>query len=107
MSDYGMSEKDLEWFNNPKIGFYSKDVRSGKDSYKEIKTVLGTISGFLIYMFIFIFGAQVMKSVSEEKTNRIVEVLVSSIKPIQLLMGKIVAIALVGLTQFILCLFYI
>ncbi len=100
--DYGMSEKDLDWFNNPKIGFYSKDVRSGEDSYKEIKTVLGTISGFLIYMFIFIFGAQVMKSVSEEKTNRIVEVLVSSIKPIQLLMGKILAIALVGLTQFIL-----
>ena len=100
--DYGMTEKDLEWFNNPKIGFYSKDIRSGKDSYKEIKTILGTMSGFLIYMFIFLFGGQVMKSVSEEKTNRIVEVLVSSIKPIQLLMGKIVSIALVGLTQFIL-----
>ena len=71
--DYGMTEKDLEWFNNPKIGFYSKDIRSGKDSYKEIKTILGTMSGFLIYMFIFLFGGQVMKSVSEEKTNRIVE----------------------------------
>ncbi|MBP6429399.1 MAG: ABC transporter permease [Bacteroidales bacterium] len=100
--DYGMTEKDLDWFNNPKIGFYSKDIRSGKDSYKEIKTILGTMSGFLIYMFIFLFGAQVMKSVSEEKTSRIVEVLVSSIKPIQLLMGKIVSIALVGLTQFLL-----
>lgn len=103
--DYGMNEKDLEWFNNPKIGFYSKDIRSGKDSYKEIKTILGTMSGFLIYMFIFLFGGQVMKSVSEEKTNRIVEVLVSSIKPIQLLMGKIVSIALVGLTQFVLWVF--
>ncbi|MFA7081703.1 MAG: ABC transporter permease [Bacteroidales bacterium] len=100
--DYGMTEKDLDWFNNPKIGFYSKDIRSGKDSYKEIKTILGTMSGFLIYMFIFLFGAQVMKSVSEEKTSRIVEVLVSSIKPIQLLMGKIISIALVGLTQFFL-----
>ncbi len=100
--DYGMNEADLKWFNDPKIGFYSKDIRSGKDSYKEIKTALGTISGFLIYMFIFMFGAQVMKSVSEEKTNRIVEVLVSSIKPIQLLMGKIVALAFVGLTQFVL-----
>lgn len=100
--DYGMNEKDLEWFNNPKIGFYSKDIRSGEDSYKEIKTILGTISGFMIYMFIFMFGAQVMKSVSEEKTNRIVEVLISSIKPIQLLMGKILAIAFVGLTQLIL-----
>ena len=46
--DYGMDEKDLEWFNNPKIGFYSKDIRSGKDSYKEVKTILGTMSGFLI-----------------------------------------------------------
>lgn len=100
--DYGMNAKDLAWFNDPKIGFYSKDIRSGENSYKEIKTVLGTISGFLIYMFIFIFGAQVMKSVSEEKTNRIVEVLISSIKPIQLLMGKIIALALVGLTQFVL-----
>lgn len=102
VNDYGMSEEDLQWFNDPKIGFYSKDIRSGKDSYKEIKTILGTISGFLIYMFIFLFGAQVMKSVSEEKTSRIVEVLVSSVKPIQLLMGKIVSIALVGLTQFLL-----
>ena len=59
------------------------------------------MSGFLIYMFIFLFGGQVMKSFGKTK-NRIVEVLVSSIKPIQLLMGKIVSIALVGLTQFIL-----
>lgn len=100
--DYGMSGEDLEWFNNPKIGFYSKDIRSGKDSYKEIKTFLAIISGICIYMFIFMFGAQVMKSVSEEKTSRIVEVLVSSIKPVQLLMGKIIAVGLVGLTQLLL-----
>ncbi|MEA4968730.1 MAG: ABC transporter permease [Bacteroidaceae bacterium] len=100
--DYGMNDKDLEWFNNPKIGFYSKDIRSGKDSYKEIKTFLAIIAGICIYMFIFMFGAQVMKSVSEEKTSRIVEVLVSSIKPVQLLMGKIVAVGLVGLTQLVL-----
>jgi len=98
--DYQMSKEDLAFFNNPQIGFYSKDIRSGEDSYKEIKTALGAVSGFLIYMFIFFFGAQVMRSVSEEKTNRIVEVLVSTVKPIQLLMGKIVGIALVGLTQF-------
>lgn len=100
--DYGMNEKDLEWFNNPKIGFYSKDIRSGKDSYKEIKTALAIIAGICIYMFIFMFGSQVMKSVSEEKTSRIVEVLVSSIKPVQLLMGKIIAVGLVGLTQLVL-----
>ncbi len=100
--DYGMSETDLAEFNDPRIGFYSKDLISGKGSNIGIKTGLGAVLGFLIYMFIFIFGSQVMKSVSEEKTSRIVEIIVSSIRPVQLLMGKIVAIALVGLTQFFL-----
>lgn len=57
--------------------------------------------GFLMYMLIFMFGAQVMRGVIEEKTNRVVEVIVSSVKPVQLMMGKIVGIALVGLTQFL------
>ncbi|MDY0053826.1 MAG: ABC transporter permease [Bacteroidales bacterium] len=100
--DYGMNKEDLNLFNNPRIGFYSKDLDSGTESYIAVKTILGAISGFLIYMFIFFFGSQVMRSVSEEKTNRIVEILVSSIKPVQLLMGKIIALALVGLTQFLL-----
>ncbi|MDR0970811.1 MAG: ABC transporter permease [Bacteroidales bacterium] len=100
--DYGMSEKDLAWFNDPKIGFYSKNILSGEDSNKGVQTVLSVILGFIIYMFVFMFSSQVMRSISEEKMNRIVEVLVSSIKPIQLLMGKIVAIALVGLTQLLL-----
>ena len=56
----------------------------------------------MIYFFIFMFGAQVMKGVSEEKSNRIVEVIISSVKPFQLMMGKIVGVALVGLTQFLL-----
>jgi len=52
-------------------------------------------------MLVFIFGAQVMRGVIEEKTSRVVEVIISSVKPIQLMMGKIVGIALVGLTQFL------
>jgi ABC-2 type transport system permease protein len=60
------------------------------------------ISGLLIYMLTFIFGAQVMRGVIEEKTSRIVEVLISSVRPFQLMMGKILGIAMVGLTQFIL-----
>ncbi|HRC32510.1 MAG TPA: ABC transporter permease [Bacteroidia bacterium] len=58
--------------------------------------------GILIYMFIFIYGAQVMRGVMEEKSSRIVEVIMSSVKPFQLMMGKIIGIALVALTQFIL-----
>lgn len=59
-------------------------------------------SCILIYMFIFIYGVQVMRGVIEEKTSRIVEVVISSVKPFQLMMGKIIGIALVGLTQFLL-----
>jgi ABC-2 type transport system permease protein len=62
--------------------------------------ILAYFSGFLMYMLVFMFGAQVMRGVIEEKTSRIVEVIVSSVKPFQLMVGKIVGIALVGLTQF-------
>lgn len=68
----------------------------------EVSTVLGLFAGILIYMFIFLFGTQVLRGVIEEKTSRIIEVIVSSVKPFQLMMGKIIGIALVGLTQFLL-----
>jgi ABC-2 type transport system permease protein len=61
---------------------------------------LAYINAFIMYMLVFIFGAQVMRGVIEEKTSRVVEVIISSVKPIQLMMGKIIGIALVGLTQF-------
>jgi ABC-2 type transport system permease protein len=66
-----------------------------------IAMALAYIGGFLMYMLVFMFGAQVMRGVIEEKTSRVVEVIISSVKPIQLMMGKIVGIALVGLTQFL------
>jgi ABC-2 type transport system permease protein len=65
-----------------------------------IAMALAYILGFLMYMLVFIFGAQVMRGVIEEKTSRVVEVIISSVKPFQLMMGKILGIALVGLTQF-------
>lgn len=68
----------------------------------ETSMITGYVSGLLIYMLIFIFGIQVMRGIIEEKTNRIVEVMVSSLKPLQLMLGKIFGIALVGLTQFVL-----
>jgi ABC-2 type transport system permease protein len=61
---------------------------------------IGFGSGLLIYITMFIFGAMVMRGVMEEKMNRIAEVIVSSVKPFQLMMGKIIGIAAVGLTQF-------
>jgi len=65
-----------------------------------IAMVLAYIGGFLMYMLVFMFGSQVMRGVIEEKTSRVVEVIVSSVKPAQLMMGKIIGVALVGLTQF-------
>ncbi|MFA8434438.1 MAG: ABC transporter permease [Marinifilaceae bacterium] len=73
-----------------------------KQSSTEIAMVIGFIASFIIYMFIFMYGVQVMRGVIEEKSNRIVEVIISSVKPFQLMMGKIIGVAMVGLTQFLL-----
>ncbi len=72
-----------------------------KESHGKLNMAVAYGAAFLIYMFIFMFGAQVMRGVIEEKTNRIVEVIISSVKPFQLMMGKVVGVALVGLTQFV------
>jgi ABC-2 type transport system permease protein len=81
------------------------DSGNVKDTSTGIAMALAYIGGFLMYMLVFIFGAQVMRGVIEEKTSRVVEVIVSSVKPVQLMMGKIVGIALVGLTQFMIWVF--
>ncbi len=73
-------------------------AKSGKLSLI-IGTVLGGLMGFLMYMVIFIYGGMVMRSIMEEKINRIVEVMISSIKPFQLMLGKILGVGAVGLTQ--------
>jgi ABC-2 type transport system permease protein len=64
--------------------------------------VIGYIAGLLIYFILLIYGSQVMMGVMEEKTNRIAEVLVSSVRPFQMMMGKIIGIGAVALTQFLL-----
>lgn len=75
------------------------DDGSESSSSVEVMTVIGFVSTFLIYMFILMYGSMVMQGVMEEKTNRIVELMVSSVRPIELMMGKIVGIGMVGLTQ--------
>lgn len=76
---------------------------SGEESVKglnEIKVAIGGAFGYLIMMFIIIYGNMVMRSVIEEKTNRIVEIIISSVKPFQLMMGKIIGTSLAGILQF-------
>lgn len=76
--------------------------KSGKieHSISEVNMVLGIASAFIIYMFIFIYGAQLMRGSMEDKSSRVVEILVSSAKPFEMMLGKIVGIAMVALTQF-------
>ena len=78
------------------------DKGNEKETFTKVQFALGIGLAMLVYMFIIFFGGQVMQGVSEEKTNRIIEVIVSSVKPFQLMMGKIIGVSLVALTQFVL-----
>lgn len=76
-------------------------------SSTEVASGVGMLFMFLIYFFVFVYGTMVMNSVVQEKTNRIVEVIICSVKPFELMLGKIISIALVGLTQFLLWVLFI
>jgi ABC-2 type transport system permease protein len=80
-----------------------KWTKDGKTQESNTGVIMGVgyLGGMLIFFFIFFFGSQVMRGVIEEKVSRIIEVIVSSVKPFQLMMGKIVGVGLVGLTQFL------
>lgn len=109
-------EKELERLKLTRAGVNLEEIESAKTSVtistialtgdeeveqsSELSTVVGLLAAFLIYLFIFLYGAQVMRGVIEEKSGKVVEVIVSSVRPFQLLMGKIVGVALVGLAQF-------
>lgn len=104
----GIQKETLDSITKESMGAYSIENRLTNESGKSAKVNakvnygVGFGSGILIYITMFIFGAMVMRGVMEEKTNRIAEVMVSSVKPFQLMMGKIIGIAAVGLTQFFL-----
>ncbi|MEM9052835.1 MAG: ABC transporter permease [Bacteroidota bacterium] len=87
---------------NTDLKIITVDAEDGTASFKQEQAFIGFGFAILIYFFIFLYGVQVMRGVMEEKSNRIVEVIISSVKPFQLMMGKIVGVALVGLTQFLL-----
>lgn len=100
----GINPEDI---NSARVNINIVTIKIGENGSEEkvntdVEVGLAIFSGILIYFFIFMFGSQVLRGVMEEKSNRIVEVIISSVKPFQLMMGKIVGIALVGLTQFLL-----
>lgn len=87
-----------------KVNFNIKTIKwdddgGEKSTSAEVASILGMVLTFIIYMFIIMYGSMVMQGVMEEKTNRIIEVMISSVKPYDLMMGKIIGIGFVGLTQ--------
>lgn len=95
----GIDENKKSIIANSKIIVRGGDLQ-GKAANEGVATTIGYVAGFLIYFILLVYGSQVMMGVMEEKTNRIAEVIVSSIRPFQLMLGKIIGIGLVALTQF-------
>ncbi|WMI65653.1 ABC transporter permease [Aestuariibaculum sp. YM273] len=96
---------DVDMINASKINInivqesFEGEKTSKTDSV--VKLIFGGAAGYLLFMFIIIYGNMIMRSVIEEKTSRIIEVIISSVKPVQLMFGKIVGTSLAGITQFI------
>jgi ABC-2 type transport system permease protein len=110
IQDFNIEKDSLDLYierqtNLINLGYTHID-KDGKEETKasherEIQFFVGLAAGILIYMFIFMYGSMVLRGVLEEKSNRIVEIMISSVKPIQLMIGKIVGVAIIGLTQII------
>ena len=103
LKDAGIDIETLESIK-PNVSIEYKELtdEGEKESDASAAYAISFSAAILIYLSLFIYGAQVMRGVIEEKTSRIVEVIISSVKPLQLMMGKIVGIGMVGLTQFLL-----
>ena len=97
----GIDEDKKDILKNSTVDIYSVNVHDATAN-SSVASTIGYVAGFLIYFILLVYGSQVMMGVMEEKTNRIAEVIVSSVKPFQLMLGKIVGIGLVALTQFFL-----
>ena len=104
LKNAGIDLKILEAIE-PKVKITSLEITAEggeQESDTGIAMGIGMFSSIMIYLTLFIYGSQVMRGVIEEKNNRVVEIIISSVKPFQLMLGKIVGIGLVGLTQFLL-----
>lgn len=96
---------DVEMIEASKVNIdiYQESFEGEKTSKIDsvVKLIFGGAAGYLLFMFIIIYGNMIMRSVIEEKTSRIIEVIISSVKPVQLMLGKIIGTSLAGITQFV------
>jgi ABC-2 type transport system permease protein len=97
----GIDESKKNILNNSTVTVRALNLND-ETANSSVASTIGYVAGFLIYFILLVYGSQVMMGVMEEKTNRIAEVIVSSVKPFQLMLGKIIGIGLVALTQFFL-----
>ncbi len=101
LQELGVSEKEFASMDKSfEINTATFEGQQNLKGINEIKAAIGGGFGYLIMMFIIIYGGFVMRSVIEEKTSRIIEVIISSVKPFQLMLGKIIGTSLAGITQF-------
>jgi len=107
LTDLKMLQKgvDLDMIKSSKISLdIAQESFAGEKTSKidnVVKLAFGGFAGYMLFMFIIIYGNMIMRSVIEEKTSRIIEIIISSVKPIQLMMGKIIGTSLAGITQFV------
>lgn len=102
----GISDSTINQLESSQVTIKPVNIND-ENADSKIAGTIGYVAGFLIYFILLIYGSQVMMGVMEEKTNRIAEVIVSSVKPFQLMLGKILGIGLVALTQFFLWIAFI
>lgn len=102
IQSFNISEADYRRLKAPFTLATFQFAGAGREAEETsmLPSVVGLVFGILIYLFIFMYSVQVMRGVIEEKTNRIIEVIISSVRPFQLMMGKIIGVGAVGLTQF-------
>ena len=102
LQELGVSSNEFTGIEKPFVmNLATFDGQKSVKGITEIKAIIGGAFGYAIMMFIIIYGGFVMRSVIEEKTSRIIEVIISSVKPFKLMLGKIIGTSLAGLTQFI------
>lgn len=102
----GIDAEKKQILSASRLSLQSKNL-DDPNANAEIATGIGYACGFLIYFIILIYGSQVMMGVMEEKTSRIAEIIVSSVKPFQMMLGKIIGIGMVALTQFLLWILFV
>ncbi|MDB4105483.1 ABC transporter permease [Salibacteraceae bacterium] len=102
LKEFDITEGDYNRLKAPfnLLTFQFKGAGAEAEETNMLPAIVGLVFGILIYFFIFMYSVQVMRGVIEEKTNRIIEVMISSVKPFQLMMGKIIGVGAIGLTQF-------